>query len=101
MLLMVWFKSEAFVEYAKLLRVQNFFFIPLYERDREKDPSLSYLDYLAINHDNFFVKLITCPLCLAFWISILICLHFDNLIFLPVVYIFGLTSYGLTSKSLE
>ena len=100
-LLLVWFKSEAFIEYSKLFRVQNLFFIPLFEKERDKDISLSYLEYLSLEHDCFFVRLITCPLCLGFWFSVLTVLVIGNFYSLPIIYIGGILLYGVTSKVLE
>lgn len=99
--LLIWFKSEAFVEYSKLFRVGNLFFVPLYEEENSKDPALGYLDYLAIRHDCFFVKLITCPLCLGFWLSLFITIGYGNILELPIVYLCGVLLYGASSKSLQ
>ncbi len=101
LILLVWFKSDAFVEYAKLFRVQNFFFVPLFEKEREKDPSLDYLGYLSLHHECFFVKLINCVLCLGFWLALFISLHLGDLLYLPLIYIGGLILYGITAKVLE
>ena len=102
LILLVWFKSEAFTEYSKLFRVQNFFFVPLYEKEKGKDPSIGYLDYLTIHHDSFFVRLITCPLCIGFWLSLAITYGMSgDLLHTPITYVGGLAVYGLTSKILE
>ena len=106
--LLIWFKSNAFVEYAKLLGIQNYFFIPLFEGEKEKDPSLDYIEYLSLHHECFFVRLISCVLCLGFWIALLICLLLSEFMYVeailfkfPIIYLGGLILYGTTSKVLE
>ena len=85
-ILLVWLQTEAFYEYAKLFGFKKLFKIKEYSSftgdsvmlgfsSEEKDgPNLSYLEYLKVECDNFFVRLITCPVCLGIWLNIIICL---------------------------
>ena len=100
-ILLIWFKSSAFVEYAKLFKVHFYFYIPDFEMKQEKDAELSYLDYLAIEHDCFFTRLITCVMCLGFWITLIVCMSTGKLHNIPLYYVGSLVAYGLTFKILE
>ena len=88
-LLLVWFKTNAFSEYMLLFlsflervfpnRFLNF--IDIFKikkwRDSQKE-SLAvydYLDYIKKSYSNrMLVKILTCPICLSFWISLFLCL---------------------------
>lgn len=86
-LLFVWNETDFFVEYCKLFGLWGLFNIGRYEDYKEhgddseeslgfgssvpiESLDISYLDYLLLKHDSFFVRLITCPICLGFWLNI-------------------------------
>lgn len=101
-LLLVWFKSDAFVEYGKLLGLNRLLELDKYEEKRSSESfELTYPMFLRITHDNFIFKLITCPLCISFWLSLILCLSFVNFYFIPVVYIVSLFIYGVITKLLN
>ena len=83
MTLFLWFKTNAFVEYASLLVVHNLWKLADYEEITRDDKSLSYPEFLAQYHSNFFVRLITCPNCLSVWLSSLI-----NLVVFVILHFF-------------
>lgn len=99
--LLVWFHSDAFIDYASFFHGNRFFYIDDYKEHRNRDPLLDWITYLQINHDGFFIRLITCQLCLSFWLTLIICGFSHNLILLPACYILGLVIYKLTIKLLE
>ena len=101
LVLLVWFHTEAFVEYATLFSGNVFFHIDHYKHKQKKDPALDWITYLQMNHDSFFVRLITCQMCLSFWLTLAVCVFTHNLILLPICYILGLIIYKLTIKLLE
>lgn len=72
MVMMIWFRSEAFLEYLELLGLDMAFGVKDYRSQQKDNPNLTYLDFLIINHNSFFVRLITCPLCFCIWGAILI-----------------------------
>ena len=79
-ILNVWFNTNAFVEYCKYL---NFgwlvFYITDYEKRKELAPSLTYVSYLRTTFpESFFIKLITCPVCISFWINVLCSIGVSN-----------------------
>jgi len=99
--LLVWFHSEAFIEYAILFGGTKFFYIDDFKEKQKKDPMLDWITYLQMNHDSFFTRLITCQMCLGFWLTLGICFFMHNLILLPICYILSLVIYKLTIKLLE
>ncbi|MAF23989.1 hypothetical protein CL634_00165 [bacterium] len=113
--LLVWLRTEALYEYGKLFGFKKLFKIKEYSDFLEgpeklglgletiSTPSLGYLDYLKVEHDNFFVRLITCPICLGTWLNLLICLILKDFSFffvkLWVSFILYFTSVVLMKKS--
>ena len=71
--LLIWLKSDAFVEYFDLLKLDMAFGIRSYKKLRgEVSYPMSYPDYLLLKHNSFLIRLITCPLCLSVWTSVII-----------------------------
>lgn len=99
--LLVWLHSEAFIEYATLFNGNKFFYIDDFRKKQKKDPTLDWIMYLQLHHNNFFVRLVTCPLCFSFWITLGLCALTHNFIVFPISYILGLIIYKLTIKLLE
>ena len=99
--LLIWFHTEAFIEYASMASGSRFFYIDHFKECQKKDPIIDWITYLQRQHDGFFIRLITCPICLSFWLSIIACLLTDNLILFPICNILSLIVYKLTIKLLE
>ena len=100
--LLIWFHSEAFVEYAKLVGGAKFFGVTEYEEQRKKTAALDYLGYLLENKNSFFNRLITCPLCLSVWLSLIVTfLVTDSLLLFPVCEIISLALYKGLANLLE
>ncbi len=71
-LYLIWFDTEAFIEYAKVFQLRRFSeTIDSFIQGKEDGGETSFINYLIMFHDSFWVKLITCPVCLNTWISIL------------------------------
>lgn len=72
LILLIWFRTDAFIVYSKLFKVNKFFNINDWEEFKKtKDCSVEYLQYLRIIRPNgFWTKLITCPICLSIWLCI-------------------------------
>ena len=79
MILLVWFNTSAFVEYMSLFGLSSFFKIAEYKEATRDDPIQTYPEYIATNHSNFFVRMITCPKC--------ICIQLSALINLPIFFV--------------
>ena len=90
--LMVWFKTSAFVEYARLFGFGRF----LKEFEEEENMGISFPDYLAAQHNNFLTRLISCAVCLGAWLSIaLFILHESIYVFVVGYYLSLLLYFGL------
>lgn len=70
----VWLKTNAFIDFlGNILSWKNI----LYVADYNNQPivaknNLCYPLWLYVNHPCFWTKLISCPLCLSFWLNIII-----------------------------
>lgn len=66
----IWFETDAFEEYAKLLKfgqlIQSF---RNYQMIKNQGSTITYLEYLMQFYNNFFVRLITCEICLITWMG--------------------------------
>lgn len=97
LILLIWFKTEAFIEYFKYIPY-DIFKIKAYFAAKNNDITLEYHNYLLYNHNNFFTRLITCPICLNVWLSILNCLLFSCIINMPIICMVSLFIYYLLVK---
>jgi hypothetical protein len=95
LILIIWFNTEVLIEYLKLLKL-NIFYIEEYEKAKLNDFSLTYHKYLIIYHNNFFTRLITCPICFNFWMSIILSLSCLSLF--PQIFIVSLAIYYTLNK---
>lgn len=71
LLLLIWFRTEAWLEYTRLFGINFLSFYKDYDVKRSQDITLTYHIYLRRYHDCFFVRLITCPICVTIWIALL------------------------------
>lgn len=92
-ILFVWFETDAFLEYSRLLKLSRLFKIDRFDEQRILNPKAYYLTFLRKNYNNFFIRLITCLSCLTFWLSLLCCIIFQNLICLPIVYLLSYSTF--------
>lgn len=67
--LLVWFKSDAFVEYAELFGCKKLFGIKKYRKAQLQNLVSDYRLFLLLNYNCLFIRLITCPLCTSVWIA--------------------------------
>jgi hypothetical protein len=100
-IMIVWFKSSAFVEYGKLFGLK--IFLLGYDNDSN---NLTFPQYLYIKSKSLFkcsickflISLITCPLCLAFWLCIGAACLYGTILLTPLFYIMVLISYFLIER---
>ncbi len=79
--LIIWFKTNAFCEYMEYFHFHNHFLISDYYKARKKTTNvLHYTDFLLIKNNSFFTRLITCPICFAVWLNLImgVSFNFDN-----------------------
>ena len=90
-ILVFWFKTNVFVEYCNLLKVK----IP------QNKTELTYPQFLYVTYRNektirsFIIKLITCPMCLGFWLCVLTGTPLFGICSVFVLYIIVLFLYFL------
>ncbi len=99
-ILIVWFKTHAFTEYFQLFKLTNFFKIGKFLEYKKSFPAIEYIDYLLVSHNSFISRLVSCPYCIAFWLSIITCLLFGaiSLANISCVYILSLMMYFIMCK---
>lgn len=70
-ILVIWFRTEAFVEYFSWTS-----FVREYLNDRKTRLDWSFLDHLSVKKPGFVTRLLTCAYCTGFWICLLMTLLF-------------------------
>ena len=73
--LIIWFQTGAFYEYAKLFGFKKLFKIKDYTEFSEISEGATYIEYLNVQYDSFFIRLISCPICLGIWLNIFYSLY--------------------------
>lgn len=97
-ILIIWFNTDAFIEYSRILRIPGVK-VKEYLIAKDRDCTLSYHTFLLLNYNNFFTRLITCPVCTSVWLSIIIGLCTQlSFICYPVLFICSLYLYELYNK---
>lgn len=81
------YKTEFLVEYGKIFRLIPFSKLIEYKCFKiQNNKKSNYLDFLSYNSDNFFIKLLSCPYCLGFWMC-LIASKIQFVLFVYFVYV--------------
>lgn len=88
LILLIWFRTDAWLEYTRLFHLNFLSFYKDYDLKYKEDTSLTYLLYLRRDHNCFFVRLITCPICLSVWMGIP--LAFISVAIVPACIVLGL-----------
>ena len=97
-ILIVWFNTEAFVEYLNVCKLK-WFKTHDYILAKDSDFTLTYHSYLLRYHNNFLTKLITCPFCINFWLILIGKFIFDySFIEIPTIYVTSLIIYFIFNK---
>lgn len=87
--LLVWFQTNAFAEYFSFLPI-----IKEYKKAQNAGVANSFINFIYINYNSFFVRLITCPYCLNFWL-VSASLYFINWKFFGLTYILSMLYYKI------
>jgi len=94
----VWFETEAFVEYVRLFGF-NLFRVKDYRVAKQNNFELTYHSYLLQKHNNFFTRLITCPICFTTWLSLVLGWYFlENEWDFTIVFASSLALYHIYRK---
>ena len=78
LIMLIWLKTEAFHEYCKLFRFKKIFYTEEYSMFAEATPEMGYIEYLQVQYDCFFIRLVSCPICLGLWLNIILSLLLWN-----------------------
>ncbi len=98
--LLIWFKTKAFVEYCSFFKpLKRLFKIDQFEEIQNNGGDLNYPEFLLEYYNNFFTRLISCPICLATWAGLFLSI-FNGFGLLGVNVIFGLLIYLIMGKLL-
>lgn len=97
LILFLWFDTEAFISYFKWV---NIFKIKEYETYRNiTNGRIKYFDFLLLQNNNFFTKLISCRPCLCFWISLFFTFISDyGFIEFPFIYLTSYVIYKILNR---
>jgi hypothetical protein len=71
-ILLIWFKTEALYEYgSKIPIINKTLKLNKYIEFKRKYSDVKYPVFLSIEYNNFFTRLISCPVCLNTWLNML------------------------------
>jgi hypothetical protein len=113
----IWFETDFFAFYAKafkkLIPTKTYLYLMVEEyfiRPSHDFIYNSYIEYFSSKRsfsNNFFeifiIKLVSCPICLTTWISILYCAFLGNIFYIGILFILvrcldGLLKFFLKTK---
>lgn len=103
-ILFIWFKTDAFIDYCSLFNL-----IPQTINNYRLTTGLSFPQFLYITYKNgiknrfkqFLLKLVTCPVCLCMWLSIITSNLINSIILTPLLYILSLFIFFQLSKYID
>lgn len=101
LVLTIWFRTEAYIEYCRILHLNRISFYRDYDNKKKDDISLTYLGYLKQYHDCFITRLIICPICLSVWMSLIVAIILSGLSLLPIIFVGGLILFGIINRLLD
>ena len=72
-LLIAWFNTSALVDYIKLFRLTKLTYLKEYEEFKFEcpDSEATFLEFSYVKEPTFINKLLSCPYCLCFWVSLI------------------------------
>lgn len=97
--LLIWFRTDAWVEYTKLLRLNRLSDYKGYEAEKANDVMMTYHNFLRKKYDCHFIRIITCPICSAVWWGIGFG-AITSLYLTPIYILGGLILFLVTNKLL-
>ena len=99
-ILLIQFRTDGVLEYSRLFRLNRITFHKDFDNKYKEDVSLTYLKYLRLYHNCFFVRLITCPICLSIWLGIIAGIITFSLLSVPIYIVGGLLLFAIIDKLL-
>ena len=83
-ILVIWFESDIVNTISKLTNTRKLLRIPDYEKYKiENDPMCSYPNFLNMVYPSWITKLLSCPICLCFWSTLISLATFTTLLNFP------------------
>ena len=98
--LLIWFRTEAFQYYARLFRLTVFFKLNEFENDKLNDFTLEYHSWIVQKYPGFFTKMMSCPWCIGFWISFVTCVIYGTIYLFPTLYLASISIYFFVNNKL-
>jgi hypothetical protein len=94
------FDTDVIVEYCKNIPILNKLLkINDYLKYKEMTgENQLYISYISSIYHKFLIKLISCPLCLGFWVNICIALYLNDLFAFFGLYCSSVMIYGIFKK---
>jgi hypothetical protein len=89
--LLIWFKTNFIVEYFYMLPWISKY-INNYKKSQSAGIGGNFINFLALNYNSFFVRLISCPFCINFWITLTLSL-LTNILYFGLIYTTSLIYY--------
>lgn len=86
-LMYAWFETDAFVVYMTTFNLGwSTFDLARYKEESEKNPMIDYHTHLLMRFPNsFFIKLITCPVCLMVWVAPTMFFFYNGSLSIPII----------------
>lgn len=99
-ILLFWYETDFVLEYGKLFRLNKFLGIDKYYEKKNFNLEMTYFLFVITTYKGFFIRLISCEICLSTWLSIiitgifsLVSKDYSLLFMIPLNIILGLTYY--------
>jgi hypothetical protein len=73
------YETDFFVEYVKLFRLGKLFKIKEYEEHLALGTDNNYWEWLVFEKQTFLRKLLSCPYCLGFWLSVSLYFTYEDI----------------------
>lgn len=103
--LLIWLKTDALIEWgckfglSKILKENEFYRFKMEQLlGPIQSSDITYPIFLKLKYNCFFTRLLSCPMCLSFWLSVIGCVSMCSLLSIPTVYILSLLIYGAIVK---
>lgn len=98
LILLIWFKTDAFVDYCELFGLESNIYSNEYKLKKITDTLINYPRFLRFKYNTFLIKLISCHICLSVWLSLIGSIILLNIFLAPVICISSLIIYGVICK---
>lgn len=101
-LLVLFYMTDVIPEYLKLFgadRLSSFKITEYFES--LKSPLVlqtNYFEFLDTQYDSFLFRLLACPFCFNFWLTLINTLLFSYFCYLPTIYVFSLLLFFTLKK---